>query len=43
MEIEKRVAELRERLAYTKDIFGGRENANIALMRGTRCNATVAH
>jgi len=32
MEIEKRVAELRERLAYTKDIFGGRENANIALM-----------
>jgi len=32
MEIEKRIAALRERLAYTKDIFGGRQNANIELM-----------
>jgi len=33
MEIEKRIGELRDRLNYIKDIFGGRENANIALMQ----------
>lgn len=33
MEIEKRIGELRDRLSYIKDIFGGRENANIALMQ----------
>jgi len=33
MEIEKRVVELTDRLNYIKDIFGGRENANIALMQ----------
>jgi acetyl-CoA carboxylase carboxyl transferase subunit beta len=32
MEIEKRIVELRDRLAYIKDIFGGRDNANITLM-----------
>lgn len=41
MEIEKRIAELRERLAYTKDIFGGRDNANITLME-TRLTEFVA-
>ncbi len=33
MEIEKRVVELNDRLSYIKDIFGGRENANVALMQ----------
>ena len=33
MEIEKRVVDLTDRLSYIKDIFGGRENANIALMQ----------
>ncbi|MGE4535983.1 MAG: acetyl-CoA carboxylase carboxyl transferase subunit alpha/beta [Desulfovibrio sp.] len=33
MEIEKRVVELADRLSYIKDIFGGRDNANIALMQ----------
>ena len=32
MEIEKRIVELHDRLAYIKDIFGGRDNANITLM-----------
>ncbi len=32
MDIEKRIAELAERLAYIRDIFGERDNANITLL-----------
>jgi acetyl-CoA carboxylase carboxyl transferase subunit beta len=41
MEIEKRVVELTDRLSYIKDIFGGRENANIALMQARLDEFTV--
>lgn len=33
MDIEKRIAELTERLNYIRDIFGDRENANITLLQ----------